>query len=424
MDLFLTFLLIFTPQVIFSLSDRFPAGEECEIMLSTPGSEKYEKLEPGESCSEGKNIITYEECERAAKDLGIKFVWNDKTKCFATRRNFGDKKKREICHKSNAPSGTFFGEDLKEIYANTIADNQPSHKNARHYKCGINDIDTNGNDFNCGFTTMNSNQFWANATISWSFVSIGSDYKKCSFYEDANIGLSKADVVTVKSAMKQIEEKTCFKFEHVKKPTKGQPWLLIHRIGKNQEDLPCQLSYVQQNLLGKDIAGLGDIFDHLKDATDEDVCFPNGAFAYYGSASPQKLVISQIKLDPTDQEHVGLMVHEILHNLGIGHTNKRQDAKDHIEIKEENINKHALNNYKACSENDAACRAYNTYGTPYDCSSIMHYGDQSFITEEAKSRNEKTMVAKDPSTCKLPSFSPSQLSETDVFLINKMYCQA
>ena len=71
------------------------------------GSDKYEKLEPGESCFEGKNIITYEECERAAKDLGIKFVWNDKTKCFATRRNFGDKKKREICHKSNAPSGNY-----------------------------------------------------------------------------------------------------------------------------------------------------------------------------------------------------------------------------------------------------------------------------------------------------------------------------
>jgi len=355
MDLFLTFFLIFTPQVIFSLSDRFPAGEECEIMLSTPG--------------------------------------------------------------------TFFGEDLKEIYANTIADNQPSHKNARHYKCGINDIDTNGNDFNRGFTKMNSNQFWANATISWSFVSIGDEYKKCSFYKDANIGLSKADVVTVKSAIKQIEEKTCFKFEHVKKPTKGQPWLLIHRIGKYQ-DLSCQLSYVQQNLLGKDIAGLGDIFDHLKDATDDQVCFPNGAFADYGSASPQKLVISQIKLDPSDQEHVGLMVHEILHNLGIGHTNKRRDAKDYIEIKEENIIKQALNNYKACTEGDAACKAYNTYGTPYDCSSIMHYGDQSFITDEAKSRNEKTMVAKDPSTCKISSFSPSQLSETDVLLINKMYCQA
>ena len=79
------------------------------LFLFFTGSDKYENLEPGESCFEGKNIITYEECERAAEDLGIKFISlrNDKTKCFATRRNFADIKKREICQKSNTPSGNY-----------------------------------------------------------------------------------------------------------------------------------------------------------------------------------------------------------------------------------------------------------------------------------------------------------------------------
>ena len=77
---------------------------------------------------------------------------------------------------------------------------------------------------------MKPNQFWANAKIKWNFVTVGDQFEKYSFYKDANIGLSMADVDTVFNAMKQIEDETCFKFEHVKKPTKGQPWLLIHRI--------------------------------------------------------------------------------------------------------------------------------------------------------------------------------------------------
>ena len=40
----------------------------------------------------------------------------------------------------------------------------------------------------------------------------------------------------------------------------------------------------------------------------------------YGSASPQNFVVSQTQLSPDQQNDIGLVVHELLHNLGLGHT--------------------------------------------------------------------------------------------------------
>jgi len=324
-----------------------------------------------------------------------------------------------LLFKAPKTSGTFSEEEIEfqEIYANTTADIKPLYKGTAH-KCGIVDIDTSGLR---SFTNMKPNQFWASAKIKWNFVTVGDQFEKYSFYKDAKIGLSKADVDTVLNAMKQIEDETCFKFKHVIKPTKGQPWLLIHRIAKH-EDLTCQLSYVQKNLVGKNIAGLGDIFSKMKHKVEEDVCFSGGAFAYYGSDSPQSLVISQTKLNAQNQVDVGLLVHELLHNLGLGHTQKRQDAKEHIFINWENIDEANHGEYKPCTEEeDPACKYYNTYRTPYDCSSIMNYGYTTFL--KTSKEGQKTMVAKDPSTCELSPNGPSKLSKTDVDLINKMYCK-
>ena len=312
-------------------------------------------------------------------------------------------------------AGNFSEEDeeFKEIYANATADIEPLY----NHGCGIDNVEVEMRRLR-SYTNMKENMFWANAKINWNFVTTGDEYEKFSVYKDVNLGLTKADVDPVLAAMKQIEARTCFKFERVK-PTKGQPWLLILRDSRHS-DLTCQKSYVQQNLVGKDIAGLGDIFWLMKYAGSD--CFP-GAYAWYGSASPQAFVISQTRLSNTNQGDIGLVVHELLHNLGLGHTQKRQDAKDYIDIKWENIQKNSYSQYEPCIEaKDPACKYYNAYGTPYDCNSIMHYADVYFLTPEARSRGLKTMVAKNPSTCSI-STGKSQLTSTDVDLINKMYCK-
>ena len=56
-------------------------------------------LAAGATCSSGRNIRTYEECERAAASQNVQFIAlkNNLTNCYATRRNFGGGAQRELC---------------------------------------------------------------------------------------------------------------------------------------------------------------------------------------------------------------------------------------------------------------------------------------------------------------------------------------
>ena len=81
--------------------------------------------------------------------------------------------------------------------------------------------------------------------------------------------------------MKQIEEKTCIKFNRVK-PVRDQPWHFISRDNKISDSMSCQIPYIISDLAGKDIYGLGDIYRRVLYAGD---CF-SGAYActvpYFG----------------------------------------------------------------------------------------------------------------------------------------------
>jgi len=302
--------------------------------------------------------------------------------------------------------------EFKELYRNISSVIKPQY---RHF-CGIEPIEENMRRMDKSYTSMSSDQFWDNAVVPWSFVSTGDDFAKYAVHTNANTGLTKDDVETVMAAMKQIEDATCIKFNLVK-PVKGQPWLFIARDAR-ASDFACQLQYAQSTLVGQDIEGLGDIYGRFRWAGDQ--CF-SGAYAWYGQDSPQNFVISQTSLSKDQQNDIGLVVHEILHNLGLGHTQKRQDAAENIEIKWSNINSGSHSQYEACIEaNDFSCSRYNHYGTPYDCMSIMHYRDYFFITPEAARNGGKTMVAKKPG-CDLSS-PASVLSNADIEILNKMYC--
>jgi len=285
------------------------------------------------------------------------------------------------------------------------------------YECGFDDDDA---DIETRGFTSHPTQFWADAKINWQFVSIDDDYGRWGFFENDNIGLSEAEVDTAMEAMYQIEKKTCVRFDWISPQdlTKGEPWLLLFRTAKHDDLKSCQIDYIRRNLVGQDIRGHGDIFEWTKNPKFR--CF-GGASAGLGAASPQFLMISQTNLTHRPENAVGLMVHELLHNLGISHTQKRKDAKDHIKIYKKNIDPDRYYNYEPCT---GSCTNYKTYGTPYDCSSIMHYGDTFFRTKKARRQRRKTMRAIDPSKCKLSSSGTNKLSKTDIDLINKMYCKA
>merc|ERR1712106_208526 len=256
-----------------------------------------------------------------------------------------------------------------------------------------------------GYTTSDVTK-WKDAKIAWSFVSIDDSFAKFSFMKDAKIGLSGAEVAVVKKAMKQIEEKTCIKFNLVK-PEKGKTWLAITREATTKTN-QCQAEYIANAYGGKDVNGLGDVF-----WGQFDTCF-SGAYAYMGSrpGKNQLMVISAMSLSE-EQQDVGIVVHELLHNLGVGHTQKRSDQEENIKVIWDNIqdNPSAKFQYTKCQ--GTGCQNLDT---PYDCSSVMHYGVYGF------SKNGKaTMEAVDKTKCNLES-GKIRLSETDITLLKKMYC--
>ena len=142
-----------------------------------------------------------------------------------------------------------------------------------------------------------------------------------------------------------------------------------------------------------------------------DWCFVGGWVDFLGE-SRSSLSIGNYRLDPLSPPSVGLVVHEILHTLGLVHTQKRPDRNETIKVLWDNLEKTNLAKaqYKECFQ----CK---TYGTQYDCMSIMHYRDYFFSF-----RRRKTMVPVDPnSDCDL-NRDNNELTRSDKDLINAMYC--
>ena len=69
-------------------------------------------LHPDEPCSEGRNIQSFDECDRAGTSLGIEKVAlkNNKQNCYATESNFDDGSRREMCKKGGEtePAGDYW----------------------------------------------------------------------------------------------------------------------------------------------------------------------------------------------------------------------------------------------------------------------------------------------------------------------------
>ena len=54
-------------------------------------------------------------------------------------------------------------------------------------------------------------------------------------------------------------------------------------------------------------------------------CFGGAYVEGLGAGSPRNMAVGSPCLDPNNQNSVGLLIHEILHALGIGHTQTRPD---------------------------------------------------------------------------------------------------
>ena len=143
-------------------------------------------------------------------------------------------------------------------------------------------------------------------------------------------------------------------------------------------------------------------------------CFSGGYTDGLGAASPRRLVIGSPCLSPNSQSSVGFVAHEILHALGIVHTQTRPDRDSHVTVNVGNISPPgAANQFSLCS----SC---NTFNTAYDCRSIMHYRAFFFSQGCSPAQPQSCSMTALTSSCDLFA-SASVLTESDKQLINRIY---
>eukprot|EP00092_Neocalanus_flemingeri_P090032 GFUD01114014.1.p1 GENE.GFUD01114014.1~~GFUD01114014.1.p1 ORF type:complete len:282 (+),score=50.92 GFUD01114014.1:35-880(+) len=121
--------------------------------------------------------------------------------------------------------------------------------------------------------------------------------------------------------------------------------------------------------------------------------------------SPNKMRMGLAKMcNASDIEH------QILHTLGIQHTQSRSDRDDHVDIIWNNIVEGSEYNFLKGNNTE-----WSNFDLPYDYKSVMHYGSFAF----SKNR-QMTIKTKDPQMQDVIGTAKG-VSEQDIQLIKKMY---
>nr|XP_046231547.1 hatching enzyme 1.2-like isoform X2 [Scatophagus argus] len=103
----------------------------------------------------------------------------------------------------------------------------------------------------------------------------------------------------------------------------------------------------------------------------------------------------------------GIIQHELLHALGFHHEHTRSDRDQYVRINWENIPSiYAFNFHK---------KDTNNLNTPYDYSSVMHYGRTAF----ASVYGEDTITPIPDSS--VPIGQRDEMSDIDILRINRLY---
>ncbi|CAL8095466.1 unnamed protein product [Orchesella dallaii] len=108
--------------------------------------------------------------------------------------------------------------------------------------------------------------------------------------------------------------------------------------------------------------------------------------------------------------YTGIIMHELLHAVGFWHEQSRWDRDDHVQIHYENIIPGMESNFRKIPLTEV-----QNLSSPYDTSSIMHYGSYSFSKNYPVGR---TIVPK------IPNENMGQrrnFTEIDIYKINKLY---
>ncbi|XP_064182274.1 hatching enzyme 1.2-like isoform X7 [Anguilla rostrata] len=128
----------------------------------------------------------------------------------------------------------------------------------------------------------------------------------------------------------------------------------------------------------------------------------DGCYSYLGRTGGKQVV----SLARYGCVYHGIIQHELNHALGFYHEHTRSDRDEYVRINWENVAPHTIYNFQ---EQDT-----NNLNTPYDYTSIMHYGRTAFST------NGLDTITPVPN----PNQSIGQrrsMSKGDILRINKLY---
>lgn len=106
---------------------------------------------------------------------------------------------------------------------------------------------------------------------------------------------------------------------------------------------------------------------------------------------------------------LGVVLHEILHTLGLYHEHSRSDRDNYVTVHYENIPSHIVPQFRK----QLASQTLNI--GPYDFSSIMHYGNKAF-----SSNGLQTMTSLTGEILRDPGYK-NALSSVDIDTLNAMY---
>ena len=95
----------------------------------------------------------------------------------------------------------------------------------------------------------------------------------------------------------------------------------------------------------------------------------NNGGGCYSSVGYSNRNTQTLSLQSNGCMHAGVIEHEFIHALGIYHQQSRSDRDEHVEILWQNIVENKEHNF-----NKYDSTVINSYGLPYDFSSVMHYG--------------------------------------------------
>lgn len=115
----------------------------------------------------------------------------------------------------------------------------------------------------------------------------------------------------------------------------------------------------------------------------------------------------------------GTIVHEIMHALGFLHEQNRPDRDRFVSIITNNIEPNRRDQFEITSGS-------NTYNTPYDFTSIMHYDEFTFGIRTRTGRLQ-TIVPRDRNVDVIPVATRTGnflMSSSDVDAVNARYCSS